>query len=157
MAQIERFSRLSYSPLNENLAPFPKCGTDPPKTHLNSIVASSVENSCRSASSDLRSVCSPSPSLQSLHSPNPVAKDLHGSHRRKQSSLTVMARRVPLHDVETAIKAIEQDGAVILTDFSSITDVEKVNSDAAPFIAAFKEEVSFSGLPLSQLPPHRIE
>ena len=68
-----------------------------------------------------------------------------------------MARRVPLHDIEKAIKTIEQDGAVILTDFSSITDVKKVNSDAAPFIAAFKEEVRFSGLPLSQQPPPRIE
>lgn len=53
-----------------------------------------------------------------------------------------MARRVPLHDVEMAIKTIEQDGGVILTDFSSIADVEKVNSDAEPFIAAIKAEVS---------------
>ncbi len=53
-----------------------------------------------------------------------------------------MARRVSLHDAETAIKIIEEDGGVILTHFSSTTDVEKVNRDAAPFIAAFKAEVS---------------
>ena len=53
-----------------------------------------------------------------------------------------MARRVPLNDVETAIKIIEQDGGVILTGFSKIVDVEKVNSDAAPFIAAIQAEVS---------------
>ena len=53
-----------------------------------------------------------------------------------------MARRVPLHDVETAVEIIEQDGGVILTGFSSITDVDRVNSDAAPFLAAIKAEVS---------------
>ena len=53
-----------------------------------------------------------------------------------------MARRVPLNDVETAIKIIEQDGGVILTGFATIVDVEKVNSDAAPFIAAIQAEVS---------------
>lgn len=55
-----------------------------------------------------------------------------------------MARRVPLHDVQTAIKVIEEDGGVILTDFTSITDVEKVNSDAAPFLAAIKADMSSS-------------
>ena len=53
-----------------------------------------------------------------------------------------MARRVPLNDVEMAIKIIEQDGGVILTGFSEIVDVEKVNSDAAPYIAAIQQEVS---------------
>ena len=53
-----------------------------------------------------------------------------------------MARRVPLHDVQTVIETVEQDGGVILTDFSNMTDVEKVNSDVAPFIAAIKAEVS---------------
>lgn len=54
----------------------------------------------------------------------------------------MMARRVPLHDVGTIIKIIERDGGVILTGFSSIADVEKVNRDAAPFITALKAEVS---------------
>ena len=53
-----------------------------------------------------------------------------------------MARRVPLNDVEKAIEIIEQDGGVILTGFSKIVDVEKVNSDAAPFITAIQAEVS---------------
>lgn len=56
----------------------------------------------------------------------------------------MMARRVPLHDVGTIIKIIEQDGGVILTGFSSIADVEKVNRDAAPFITALKAEVSLN-------------
>ena len=58
---------------------------------------------------------------------------------------------MPLHNVEMAIKTIEQDGGVILTDFSSIADVEKVNSDAEPFIAAIKAEVS------SQAQRHKVE
>ena len=53
-----------------------------------------------------------------------------------------MARRVSLHDVEMAIEVIKQDGGVILTDFSSIADVEKVSSDAAPILAKLKAEVS---------------
>lgn len=59
----------------------------------------------------------------------------------KRSHATFMARRVSLSDTETAIKAIEQDGGVILTDFSSISDVEKVNQDALPFISAIKASV----------------
>lgn len=52
-----------------------------------------------------------------------------------------MARRVPLHEADAAIRIIGEDGGVILTDFSSITDVETVNRDAAPFIAEIKAEV----------------
>lgn len=54
-----------------------------------------------------------------------------------------MARRVPLNDPERAIQVIEQDGGVILTGFSSIANVQEVNRDAAPFIAAFKADVSY--------------
>ena len=65
-----------------------------------------------------------------------------------------MARRVPLSDPETAIKTIEQDGGVILTDFSSIADVEKVNKDVLPFILASKENVRI--LNCHQSPPPAI-
>ena len=68
-----------------------------------------------------------------------------------------MARRVPLHDVEMAIKTIEQDGGVILTGFSSIADIEKVNSDAEPFIQAIKAEVSSASLPQNQSPPSQTQ
>ena len=70
-----------------------------------------------------------------------LIKDLKTKPRGKKATIA-MARRVPLNDVETAIKIIEQDGGVILTGFSNIVDVEKVNSDAAPFIAAIQAEVS---------------
>lgn len=52
-----------------------------------------------------------------------------------------MARRVPLNDPATIIRYIEEDGGVILTGFSSIDDVQKVNADAAPFINAILEDV----------------
>ena len=53
-----------------------------------------------------------------------------------------MARRVPLHETSEAIEIIEQDGGVILTNFSSIADVESVNRDAAPFLSEIKQDVS---------------
>lgn len=56
----------------------------------------------------------------------------------------MMARRVSLNDVEMAIEVIKEDGGVILTDFSSIADVEKVSTDAAPNLAKKKAEVSTS-------------
>lgn len=52
-----------------------------------------------------------------------------------------MARRVPLNDPATIIRYIEEDGGVILTGFSSIDDVQKVNADAAPYINAILEDV----------------
>ncbi|KAL8785047.1 MAG: hypothetical protein Q9195_008807 [Heterodermia aff. obscurata] len=58
-----------------------------------------------------------------------------------------MARRVTLHDPTTAIKYLREDGGVILTDFSTIDDLEKVNADAAPYIEAIIKDVR---------PPHRI-
>ena len=53
-----------------------------------------------------------------------------------------MARRVPLADPDRAIQCLEEDGAVILTDFSSIVDIEAVSADAAPFIEAVARQVS---------------
>ena len=53
-----------------------------------------------------------------------------------------MPRRVPLHNIETAIETIKEDGGVILTDFSTVADVEKVNRDAAPYISEIKADVS---------------
>ena len=82
-----------------------------------------------------------------MHPPKIIAydltliKDLITTPGKKEATIA-MARRVPLNDVETAIKFIEQDGGVILTEFSKIADVEKVNSDAAPFITAIQAEVS---------------
>lgn len=52
-----------------------------------------------------------------------------------------MARRVPLHDPTTVIRYLEEDGGVILTDFSSIADIQTVNDDAAPYIHAILEDV----------------
>lgn len=100
------------------------------------------------------------PSSQSSYSPTTLNRVNTPRQRltQKESKVTTgIPHRVPLHEVETVIKPIEPDGAVILTDFSRIPDVEKVNSDAAPFIAAFREEVRFSGLPLNQILPHQIE
>jgi DNA-directed RNA polymerase alpha subunit len=45
-------------------------------------------------------------------------------------------RRVPLSSPEEAIRAIEKDGGVILTEFTSLSEVEEVNSDMAPFMSA---------------------
>lgn len=55
-----------------------------------------------------------------------------------------MARRVPLNDPDRVIQVIAEDGGVILTGFSSVEDVQKVNDDAAPYLKAFRAEV---GLP----------
>ena len=52
-----------------------------------------------------------------------------------------MARRAPFKDPSTVIQYIEEDGGVILTGFSSITDVQTVNADAAPYINAIIEDV----------------
>lgn len=52
-----------------------------------------------------------------------------------------MARRVPINDPATVIRYIEEDGGVILTGFSSIADVQKVNADATPYINAILEDV----------------
>ncbi|KAL9576390.1 MAG: hypothetical protein Q9212_007137 [Teloschistes hypoglaucus] len=51
-----------------------------------------------------------------------------------------MARRVPLNDPDRAIQVIAEDGGVILTGFSSVEDVQRVNEDAAPFLEAFRAE-----------------
>lgn len=52
-----------------------------------------------------------------------------------------MARRVSLNDPDLAIRIIEEDGGVILTDFTTTTLVEQVNADAAPYINAIVKEV----------------
>lgn len=52
-----------------------------------------------------------------------------------------MARRVPLSDPATIIRYMEEDGGVILTGFSSIAEVQKVNADAAPYIDTILEDV----------------
>ena len=55
-----------------------------------------------------------------------------------------MAQRVPLQDTAAAISCIERDGAVILTGFTTQADVEKVNSDAKPYLDAILQEVVLS-------------
>ena len=52
-----------------------------------------------------------------------------------------MARRVSLNDPDLAIRIIEEDGGVILTDFTTTALVKQVNTDAAPYINAIVEEV----------------
>lgn len=49
-----------------------------------------------------------------------------------------MLQRVPLGSPEEAIKAIEVDGGVILTGFTSLNAVAQVNSDIEPYM---KEKV----------------
>ncbi|KAL9031260.1 MAG: hypothetical protein Q9196_000698 [Gyalolechia fulgens] len=58
-----------------------------------------------------------------------------------------MARRVPVTDTKAAIKYIEEDGGVILTDFTSRRDVEQVNSDAEPYINAILKDRASRSLP----------
>ena len=52
-----------------------------------------------------------------------------------------MSRRVSFNNVESAIRCLEEDGGVILTNFVKEKDVQTVNDDAAPFIKAVAEEV----------------
>jgi hypothetical protein len=41
-----------------------------------------------------------------------------------------------LSSPEEAIRAIEEDGGVILTNFTTLSGVEEVNKDMAPFMSA---------------------
>lgn len=59
-------------------------------------------------------------------------------------------RRAPLHDAELAIQILEEDGGVILTGFSSVADVEAVNADAAPYLAAVMKKAKAK----PRIPPH---
>lgn len=52
-----------------------------------------------------------------------------------------MARRVPIDQPDKAIQIIKEDGGVILMDFSSVVDVQRVNADAAPYIEAIVKDV----------------
>ena len=52
-----------------------------------------------------------------------------------------MPQRVPLSNPQLAIDIIERDGGVILTGFSTVANVEKVNSDAEPFLSEIKAGV----------------
>ena len=61
-----------------------------------------------------------------------------------------MARRVTLHDPTTAIKYLQEDGGVILTNFSTIDDLDKVNADSAPFIDAIVKDVRLQNGSYSQ-------
>lgn len=52
-----------------------------------------------------------------------------------------MARRVQFNDTAAVIQTIKGDGGVILTGFSSIEDVQRVNADAAPFVKKVIDDV----------------
>ncbi|KAL8802059.1 MAG: hypothetical protein Q9182_004072 [Xanthomendoza sp. 2 TL-2023] len=52
-----------------------------------------------------------------------------------------MAQRISLDDPDRVIQAIESDGGVILTGFSDVADVKKVNADATPFLENIIEEI----------------
>lgn len=52
-----------------------------------------------------------------------------------------MARRVAFQDTVAVIQSIKEDGGVILTNFSSNEDVERVNADAAPYIQKIIDDV----------------
>jgi len=47
-------------------------------------------------------------------------------------------RRLPRSDVESIIRAIEEDGCCIIQDFTNPDTVEKVNKETQPFIEADK-------------------
>jgi hypothetical protein len=53
-----------------------------------------------------------------------------------------MARRAPLTEPDRAIKILKEDGGVVLTGFSSVTNVEKVNAEATPYINAIIKDVT---------------
>ena len=52
-----------------------------------------------------------------------------------------MARRVALKDTAAVIRSLKEDGGVILTNFSSTEDVERVNADATPYIQKIIDDV----------------
>jgi hypothetical protein len=52
-----------------------------------------------------------------------------------------MARRASLGKPERSIKTLQEDSGVIIEDFSSVEDVQKVNNEAAPYLKAIIEEV----------------
>lgn len=52
-----------------------------------------------------------------------------------------MARRVAFKDTVAVIQNIKEDGGVILTNFSSNEEVERVNADAAPYIQKIIDDV----------------
>ncbi|MCJ1404218.1 hypothetical protein MMC11_007443 [Xylographa trunciseda] len=58
-----------------------------------------------------------------------------------------MIQRVPLNEPGLVIRAIKEDGGVILTGFSSVEDVQKVNADAAPYINAIVDDRKSRSLP----------
>lgn len=60
----------------------------------------------------------------------------------RASETTAMARRVQLQDTKRVIEVIKEDGAVILTGFSTATDIQTVNTDAASYIQDILQEVS---------------
>lgn len=43
-------------------------------------------------------------------------------------------RRVPLEDVDSAIRAVEEDGGVILTGFTTVEQLEQVAQDIEPHL-----------------------
>ncbi|KAL9638267.1 MAG: hypothetical protein Q9164_001670 [Protoblastenia rupestris] len=57
-----------------------------------------------------------------------------------------MARRIPLNNPDDVIRCLEEDGGVILTNFSSVNDLHTVNQDVAPYINAIAEERSSNGV-----------
>ena len=72
------------------------------------------------------------------------ARELQGViilHCYHPNTSVSMAQRVPLDSPEKVIRTIETDGAVILTGFSDVSDVERVSADAAPYIRAILAEV----------------
>ena len=52
-----------------------------------------------------------------------------------------MVRRVDFKDTVAVIQTIKEDGGVIMTNFSSTEDVERVNADAAPYIQKAIDDV----------------
>ncbi|CAF9943001.1 MAG: hypothetical protein ALECFALPRED_010419 [Alectoria fallacina] len=58
-----------------------------------------------------------------------------------------MARRVAFKDTVAVIQNIKEDGGVILTNFSSNEDVQRVNTDAAPYIQKIIDDRASQSLP----------
>ena len=62
-----------------------------------------------------------------------------------------MARRASLARPEEAIKIVEQDGCVVLTDFTSLEDLDRVTADAEPFLQSYHTEETDSDLPVDEV------
>lgn len=63
-------------------------------------------------------------------------KAFFGSNMAQKPEL----RRVPFHNPEDVIKVVEEDGCCIATGFTSLENLQKVNSDVEPYLSRSKSQ-----------------